>query len=449
MNWRKPIIQLLLKASRRRILKHLHEINKVNRQSGEDIIAYQRQRLCKMLMFAAQNVPYYTEILRDAGVVTGNDQVNLDRFRSIPPLTKDLIRSEGQRLYSRDYESRGYYENTSGGSTGEPVSFIQDREYFDWNVAGKLYFKSQAGQEIGDAELRLWGSERDLKRDGEKLSIRLRNWLYNRTDVNAFRMTGEDMAEALELLDQKKPTWIEGYVQSLYELARFAEERDHIVHSPRGILATAGVLQKPVEKLLERVFRCSVFNRYGSREVGDVACSCEVGDGLHVCQWSHYIEILDDNMNPVSDGETGRLFITLLTNHSMPLIRYEIGDLAVPAYNVACPCGRKTPLLEKIVGRRVGVFRTRDGTIVDGEYFTHLFYPLGWVRRFQVIQRDYCDIDVYIVPSEPPETEDIESIRADIQKIMGRNCEVDFHFVDEVAPSPSGKHLYTISEVDR
>ena len=447
MNWRKPIIELLLKASDRRILERLDQINRLTRQSEKDVLQYQRHRLRNMLRFAAQNVPYYREVLRERGVVTVEDRVMLDKFNVIPPLTKDVIRSEGQRLYSEDYEDRGYYENTSGGSTGEPVPFIQDRYYSDWNIAGKLYFKSQAGQDIGDPELRLWGSERDLQQGREKLSIRLRDWLYNRTDVNAFRMTKDDMAEAVELLNRKKPTWIEGYVQTLYELARFADERDQTVHSPRGVLATAGVLQEPVENLLEQVFQCSVFNRYGSREVGDVACSCEVGDGLHICQWSHYVEVLDDGMKPVCDGETGRLYITLLTNHSMPLIRYEIGDLAVPAYEVTCQCGRKTALLEKIVGRRVGVFRTRDGAIVDGEYFTHLFYSVEWVRRFQVIQRDYDDIDVYIVPAKPPHDEDIRSIDNTIREIMGKNCKVEFHFVDEITPSSSGKHLYTISEL--
>lgn len=448
MNWRKPVIKLLLKASGHRILKHLDEINRLNRQSRSEIMRYQRRQLSNIVVHAARNVPYYSEVLRDTGVVAEGDRIDLDQFNTVPPLTKDIIRSEGRRLYSEDYENRDWYENTSGGSTGEPVRFIQDQEYSDWNIAGKLYFKSQAGQTMGDPELRLWGSERDLQQGREKLFIRLRNWLYNRTDVNAFRMTGEDMAEAIELLDREKPTWIEGYVQSLYELAKVAYERKETIHSPRGVLTTAGVLQRPVRDLLEEVFRCPVFNRYGSREVGDVACSCGEGQGLHACVWSHYIEILDDDMNPVSDGETGKVYVTLLTNYSMPLMRYEIGDLAVPADDETCPCGRKTPLIERIVGREVGIFRKRDGTIVDGEYFTHLFYSVDWVRRFQVIQRDYENIDIYVIPTESPDAEDVESIETSVRDVMGQGCEVDFNFVEEIAASPSGKHLYTISEVE-
>ena len=61
---------------------------------------------------------------------------------------------------------------------------------------------------------------------------------------------------------------------------------------------------------------------------------------------------LDKDGQEVKEGEIGEIFVTSLTNYLMPLIRYKIGDLAVKARkDRVCSCGRKLPILEKIIGR--------------------------------------------------------------------------------------------------
>jgi hypothetical protein len=39
------------------------------------------------------------------------------------------------------------------------------------------------------------------------------------------------------------------------------------------------------------------------------------------------------------------------------------------------------------------------------------------------------------------------SIANAIKKTMGNDCRVDFELVNEIRPSKSGKHIYTICEV--
>jgi len=446
MNWRKPVIRALLRLSRTGVLGHLRTMLALERARRDELLVYQRRRLLRLLMHAHANVPYYRRLLSEAGVVK-DGAVRLEALRGLPPLTKQVIRERWTDLHSPDHRRRGSYEYSSGGSTGEPVHVLQDREFWAWNIANKLYYKTFGGQQIGEKELRLWGSERDLLQGRESLRIRLRNWLYNRVEVNAFRMSEADMRAAIETLNRERPTWVEAYAEAMDMLARYARANNLPVHPPRGVLTSAGRLEPEMREAIEEAFSCKVFDRYGAREVGDMACSCDRQEGLHLSVWNSYVEVLGRNMEPVGPGEVGTVYVTVLTNFSMPLVRYEIGDMAVPSERSRCACGRSTPLLDRVVGRTSGVFKTRDGRLVTGAFFTHLFRNSS-ARQYQLIQRDYDRIEVLVVPGARTQRSEFEQMERDIKKAMGPGCRVEFRFVDEIEPSPSGKHLFTISEVE-
>ena len=128
MNWRKPLIYLSLYAAGNRIPYYLKQIKKYEFLSREKTAELTKRKLETLLLHTHNNVPYYHQILSSCGVVKDN-KVDLANFSRIPVLTKEIIRREGKNLYSSDYKKRKPYENTSGGSTGEPVRFIQDAEY--------------------------------------------------------------------------------------------------------------------------------------------------------------------------------------------------------------------------------------------------------------------------------------------------------------------------------
>jgi phenylacetate-CoA ligase len=42
----------------------------------------------------------------------------------------------------------------------------------------------------------------------------------------------------------------------------------------------------------------------------------------------------------------------------------------------------------------------------------------------------------------------LEDISLKIQVLLGKGCRVEYNFVEDISPSPSGKYRYTISEVE-
>ena len=76
---------------------------------------------------------------------------------------------------------------------------------------------------------------------------------------------------------------------------------------------------------IENIFGTKLYDFYGSREAACIAAECKYGL-MHVFSFNNYVEILDNNDQPVEEGEEGKVIITNLHNYSMPLIRYEITE---------------------------------------------------------------------------------------------------------------------------
>jgi phenylacetate-CoA ligase len=92
------------------------------------------------------------------------------------------------------------------------------------------------------------------------------------------------------------------------------------------------------------------------------------------------------------------------------------------------------------------MFIAEDGSMVDGEYFTHLLYFRPWLKQFQVAQ-SAPDRVVYrlVARSEIPKG-DRDEIAGKTRLVLGERCEVRFEQLDAIAPSASGKLRYTMRE---
>ncbi len=185
-----------------------------------------------------------------------------------------------------------------------------------------------------------------------------------------------------------------------------------------------------------------------------MAAECERRDGLHVMGDTTILEFVDAGGSPVPDGERGEIVVTHLWNYTMPLIRYRTGDQGV-ARRRACECGRGHPMLERVAGRNAEYFLRPDGGAAIPELFLGIigrYEESGEIRKYQVIQDaiDRITVRAVLEPGATWPTDEIrDMIVSRIAEVMGAPCRVDFVIEDEIAPTPSGKHPFTISKVGR
>jgi len=447
-NWRKHFFHLIWRLRNNPKGKYLAYFTSAQYKSPDELQQLQDDCLEKILLHAYEKVPYYRGILPDCGVIN-NGAVHLEEFSRIPILTKEIIRREGEALYSQDYKQREHFINTSGGSTGEPVKLIQDLDFSRWSFSSSRYFPLLVGVDFGESIVKLWGSERDLFQGGPSISARLWRWLHNTTWLNSFVMSEENMSSYIARWNKARPSAVLTYTSSIFELARYLDRHKLKIHTPLAIFCTAEMLSEDVRSFVESVFHCPVLSDYGSREVSKIACECPEKQGLHVLSLFNKVEIIDQELHASKPGEMGDIIVTNLANYSMPLIRYQIGDTAIRLENEICSCGRAWPLIGPVTGRQSDHFCTKEGKLVHGEYFTHLFYDKKEIKQFQVVQRDYEEVEVVLVPRTNVSKETCEDIAEKIRFVLGEDCRVFFTEVEHVSRSASGKYRYTISEVSR
>jgi phenylacetate-CoA ligase len=408
--------------------------------------------------FARSHVPYYHEQFRALGLSDAEISVRpLRALTELPLLDKSTLRGRVDDLRCDDLPLRDWYENASGGSTGEPVRFLQDRDYHLMSMAATSLFDDWSGYRQGEPKILLWGSERDLLVGRETLRHSLGQWLRNEYALNAFRMTESDMERFVATINHVRPTQVLAYVDAAYELARFIEKKKLAVHAPKAVMTSAGTLFPHMRETIKRVFRAPVFNRYGSREVGDLASQCDRHLGLHVNPYTHHVEILRADGSPCEAGETGEIVVTPLANRAMPLLRYRIGDMGALAA-APCTCGRHWPLLSEVSGRVTDVFRRGDGTPVSPVYFIHFIgvthhTDLDFIEKYQLVQEEPELIKMMLIPKHASlQRHDLDDeqkavLVGIVKQVMGPSCRLEVTIVDHIPPEPSGKFRYTKSNL--
>jgi phenylacetate-CoA ligase len=427
------------------------EYQEISRLSDRDsLTAFITAKRNALYLHAYYHTRYYHHIFDEIGLIS-HGRVDQAKIADIPILTKDIIRRNFPDLVSDDYQTRKWYYNSSGGSTGEPIRLIQDSTYEKWGNATNLYYFRNILRidEQTAKKIVLWGSERDLFEGNPGIKATIDNWFSNTIFLNSFRMTEQDIETYIQRINESKPKIVRGYAGSLYEVCKYAQKKKIRLHAPEIVVSAAENLSDTMRSVIESNFGTKVFDYYGSREASNLAGQCHQGL-LHPFSFWNYLEVLDSANHPVAEGGVGRVIVTNLHNFSMPLIRYEIGDMAI-AGPENCSCGSFLPALKKVTGRITSPFIRKNGTTVPAEFFIHLLgvvcFEEGKFEKFQVIQEDYEKIRIKLVTHNELSDKYRNEVDEKIRFVMGPECIIIWEPVAEIPKTPSGKYVYTISQV--
>jgi putative adenylate-forming enzyme len=169
---------------------------------------------------------------------------------------------------------------------------------------------------------------------------------------------------------------------------------------PGRLISYAEVLYPDVKKYLEDVFECPVHQIYKCTE-GPIGISCKFGS-LHVNEDLVAIQTLDKEGKAVPAGQPcNKLIITDLHKKALPIISYELNDI-ITLGKEKCRCGSEFRVIEEIKGRADDMLwgiRKYDKTkhFIYQDYISRMIITCSDdIDDFQVIQKDYCNIDLRI-----------------------------------------------------
>ena len=381
---------------------------------------------------AAEAIPYYR-----GRVAPGSP------LAAFPILSRHDVQAHREVLRDATRPVSGLREETSGGSTGEPVRLWNDADYALSTFATEAYVLGTWGLRPWCRRAFLWGDDREQKDVGwkEKVARRLHRTLF----LNAFGMDEARMASFADRLEAFRPELVQGYATALDLFASYLLAQRRRPVRPVAVRSSAEALLPEARARIEEAFGAPVRDFYGSRESSGLAAQCAHG-GFHVLAHGRVLEIVDDAGAPCAPGVPGRILVTDLTNRAFAVIRYENGDVAAWSTDAApCACGCAYPRLERVHGRTSDFLTTPAGERIHGEWFTHLFYGRDGVERFQVRQHALDAVEVLTVGRAT--AADVEPLLSKMRARLGPGVAVAWRAVTDIPLTRTGKHRFTVSDV--
>jgi len=357
-----------------------------------------------------------------------------------PVIDKDTVRRNYSDFFSSAFDKSNLIPVTTSGSYGTPFTFYLSKEKKARQLAEIIFFGEWAGYEIGmkHAYVRV---------TNKKGAIIL--FIQNEVLMNPTVMDTEWLARQRSLLLNDDIKVIIGYPSSIGAIATYCSskgDKPDTFHL-RGVISSAQPLSERDREKIQEVFGCNVLSRYSTEELGVLAQECVTKQRHHMNVASYVIEVLAlDADTPVGPGQLGRVVVTDLFSHAMPLIRYDIGDLAT--IGPGCSCGINTPVLERIEGRMIEMIYDTKGRQISPFSINGAMRDLDDILQFQFIQKssnEYC-IKLRVLESFKRDISE-KTILGRMLKILGRDSVIQIQYVEDIPSLPSGKRPYIINEI--
>jgi phenylacetate-CoA ligase len=354
-------------------------------------------------------------------------------------VTKNMLRSVYPDGCTRP-SVRRYTELSTSGSTGAPFAVRVDSETLS-SARALMFLRAQfSGWQIGEPYLQTGMTlERGAVRYMKDIALRCEY-------VSAFDLSDAVIDEYLDRIVAKRIEYVMGYAASIYLMARRAQQRGLKI-TLKGAVSWGDNMFPAYRKCIESQFGCRVTDTYGCSEGIQIAAQCgEAHGGYHIFAPHVLIELID-NGAPVRRGEIGQVIVTRLGAGAMPMIRYEIGDLARASMLDSCNCGRRWPMLQAVEGRSSDVVITPRGNRLIVHFFTGIFEYARSIDSFQVVQETRDSIIVRVVPKGALDQEEWRELRRQIAERGDPDLDVKLEIVANIPLERSNKRRFVVSRL--
>lgn len=397
---------------------HYEDILYIQKENGGS----QDERLRSILKYAIQNVPFYREI----------PEPDLEHF---PIMSKTVYKEQGDYCRSEEFldDNKLHIAKTSG-STGTPLVVYQDANKIARLRADLIAAHEAVGWNLGDhyVFIRDWVSK-------SKTSP-IKDFAQNYKKINVTDFGDEEKARLCEHLKKNPHSVIFGYSSSVCDFLAYVRRKE-IESDSLGvklIVCDSDELTSTNRKALEETFGCVVINRYDNEENGLLAISSPHKDSLTVNYPSIYIELLRlDSDEPVQPGEMGRVVVTDFFNHAMPLIRYDIGDLAVSPDEPG-----KIRSLSWLCGRKADCVYSTEGIIISTTVICAISEVFPSIVKYQLVQTSKTGFEYHYVGKM--EENDIQKLTDRLRAALGTKAEIQYIVERDIPPGKNGKAKITV-----
>jgi len=413
-----------------------------DRLSREEIRAYQEKRLGEILAYATAQVPAYRSLQQ---VVERHSPFEAIKF--FPFTSKRDLQENRQQYLSRDFERIPHYELTTGGTSGNQLHFFVDNDSQIVDTAFQHRLWRRVGYHPGIPKATFRGVSFSHLKPG---CYWQENPIYNELQFSPFHMNNQTLPAYVEQLIRYRPQYLHGYPSAIELLAEFIIREGRQEDLPRikaAFLISEGFAGQQRERI-EAAFQTRVFSFYGHSERIIMAGECEANETYHQFPDYGFIEIVDENGNACDEpGSRGELVGTGFLCRSMPLIRYQTGDLATRC-EAPCACGRCWDRFTNVEGRwKQDIIYGKNGSRLSTTALNMHSSIFDKVMRYQYFQEKVgeCELRIEVAPEFTEK--DRQAIAQAYAKKIGQELTMEIAVVDQIPLTPRGKLKLLVSKI--
>ncbi|WP_347051459.1 phenylacetate--CoA ligase family protein [Flavobacterium olei] len=400
------------------IKKAKTELDKIIHFSEEEYAAFLQNKKKEIVDFHLKNNSFYAAL---AGNTTAENWENL------PVLTKQNLQKPLVERLSKGYTLKNVYVNKTSGSSGTPFVFAKDKYAHALTWSSIIMRFGWFGINFNHSyQARFYGIPMDFIGHQKE---RFKDFLTNRFRFPVFDLSDVVLEKFLKKFKTKKFDYLNGYTSSIVLFAKYLERKNIILKeicpTLKACFVTSEMLFESDKNLLKKQFGIPVINEYGASELDLIAFENPNGE-WQVNAETLFVEILDENNNPVPNGTEGKIVITSLFNKANPFIRYEIGDIGILDEKSTL----QKPILKKLIGRTNDIAILPSGKKSPGLTFYYVTKSIieddGNVKEFIIKQIKLDSFEIEYVSDKELDIDQIQKIQQAIDLYLEPNLNFIF-----------------------
>ena len=426
-----PLFDLTLKLNGFPMKEAKAELRKIVALSDEDYKIFIENKKQEIVKYHLENNSFYQELV---GSKTYNE------WNDLPILNKTNLQKPLIERLSKGYSKKNIYLNKTSGSSGTPFIFAKDKYCHAMTWASIIHRFDWYGIDFNTSyQARFYGIPLDFI--GNKKE-RIKDFLSNRFRFSIFDLSDEILKKMLKKFRSEKFDYINGYTSSIVLFAKYLQKKNIVLTSIcptlKVCMVTSEMLFEDDKILLEKQFGIPIINEYGASELDLIAFQNIEGEWL-VNSETLFVEIVDDNNQPVPNGTSGRIVITSLYNKAHPFIRYDIGDIGILDEKSTL----KKPILKKLIGRTNDIALLPSGKKSPGLTFYYITKTIieedGNVKEFIIKQTRIDSFQIEYVSEKELGLDQIKKMEAAIALYLEPNLKFSFTRKTSLERSNRGK----------
>lgn len=393
----------------------------------------QNEKLNKLVRHVWNNIPWYQKSLSQMGYCPKYKFSKSD-LKLLPVLSRSDIQEFLEQMTWRTYLGK-IYKSSSSGTTGIPINYGKDVNALSSGIATANILMSISKWKPGMSSAHIWGNMESVKQ-WNKVSSKIKQSIYSRKNIISSLLNDDKQIEKVIIdMIKFKPTVIDGYANSIFELACYLKKKNIRIPSVKIVFTTAENLEKQHANMIENII-APVSDLYGCGEINGIACKPTNENKYYIFDPHVIVETLDNE-----DSNLNEIVVTDLDNYYMPLIRYKVGDLIDKIHLPSDSNSLSFNFFTKVFGRTSDYILLDDGRkIFPVNIFGGTLY-----RKYSSIRRHKTiwDGTKLVFLFENRNELDLIALETDIKlSLKEYNVPYEINTTEKLLPSANGKYKY-------